>query len=281
MKYSRNYPFLTASLSTNNFVSIKPQLETKFIYNSKSPKRTNNKKKNQNQEIINQPISMEEMASLKNHLSFEEESISTVPSIDPMIEEEEEEDDDDDSDFSFVISSSDMFNDKFPNITADELFSHGKILPVYPVFGNSRSFKREEIEVSDTASVSHPANSEFCDWVPKSAPTSPERCRKSRSTGSTRKWLFHDFLLGGRSHSDGKQKFIFLNKDGDNKKKEKEITEVKEKDMAKMYKAFYGNKAEKKKEKEKGKRKSYLPYVGFFGGGLNSNEGFTRSSYPF
>lgn len=49
----------------------------------------------------------------------------------------------------------------------------------------------------------------YCPWSPGwSAAASPARCRKSGSTGSVLRWRPR---LIGRSQSDGKEKFVFLN----------------------------------------------------------------------
>ncbi|CAO1948411.1 unnamed protein product [Urochloa humidicola] len=54
----------------------------------------------------------------------------------------------------------------------------------------------------------------YCLWAPgggqASAPASPRRCRKSGSTGSVLRWRRISERLVGRSHSDGKEKFVFL-----------------------------------------------------------------------
>ncbi|PAN29342.1 hypothetical protein PAHAL_5G218100 [Panicum hallii] len=56
----------------------------------------------------------------------------------------------------------------------------------------------------------------YCLWAPgggpalESAPASPRRCRKSGSTGSVLRWRRISERLVGRSHSDGKEKFVFL-----------------------------------------------------------------------
>lgn len=57
-----------------------------------------------------------------------------------------------------------------------------------------------------------PAES-YCLWAPggqSPAPASPRRCRKSGSTGSVLRWRRISDRLVGRSHSDGKEKFVFL-----------------------------------------------------------------------
>jgi len=52
----------------------------------------------------------------------------------------------------------------------------------------------------------------YCLWAPGGgqAPPSPRRCRKSGSTGSVLRWRRISDRLVGRSHSDGKEKFVFL-----------------------------------------------------------------------
>jgi len=52
----------------------------------------------------------------------------------------------------------------------------------------------------------------YCPWSPGwSAAASPARCKKSGSTGSVLRWRPR---LVGRSQSDGKEKFVFLNTTG-------------------------------------------------------------------
>ncbi|KAL6614794.1 hypothetical protein ACP70R_037064 [Stipagrostis hirtigluma subsp. patula] len=53
----------------------------------------------------------------------------------------------------------------------------------------------------------------YCLWAPggqSSASASPRQCRKSGSTGSVLRWRRISERLVGRSHSDGKEKFVFL-----------------------------------------------------------------------
>lgn len=142
----------------------------------------------------------------------------------------------------------------------------------------------------------------YCVWTPKSAKPSPGRCKKSNSTGSSssKKWKLLDLLR--RSHSDGKDSFVFLTPSSSSssstssasasvwsslgKKKEARVENSKDqsskvagKPKAKgigisgdggekkvsAHEAFYVRNRELKKGD---KRKSYLPYrqdlVGFF-----------------
>ncbi|KAL6609400.1 hypothetical protein ACP70R_039369 [Stipagrostis hirtigluma subsp. patula] len=114
----------------------------------------------------------------------------------------------------------------------------GRIGPVYPVFGRPRSPPGLE-EDPATATVRVPLGQllleerggagapsrqsddgeldgvpaeTYCLWSPGGSPalasqSSPARCRKSGSTGSVLRWRQR---LIGRSHSDGKEKFVFL-----------------------------------------------------------------------
>jgi hypothetical protein len=90
--------------------------------------------------------------------------------------------------------------------------------------GRSASARRAWQEEDDDASGGGGAGDEdlegvppesYCLWAPggggqSSAPASPRRCRKSGSTGSVLRWRRISDRLVGRSHSDGKEKFVFL-----------------------------------------------------------------------
>ncbi|GJM89840.1 hypothetical protein PR202_ga06062 [Eleusine coracana subsp. coracana] len=132
---------------------------------------------------------------------------------------------------------------------ADELFADGRIRPFYyPVFGHGaaaqpthpsaaapprvrgqlgRLFLEESRErnssTSSTASTSssdggggglESASPEsYCLWTPGGSSSSsprPSPPRKSGSTGSMARWRRISELVVGRSHSDGKDKFIFF-----------------------------------------------------------------------
>ena len=115
------------------------------------------------------------------------------------------------------------------------------IVPVYPVFGRPpppppaasvdeqetatvrvplgrllleerdfRARQRDE-EGSGAGELEGVAPESYCLWAPgQSTPASPRRCRKSSSTGSVLRWRRISERLVGRSHSDGKEKFVFL-----------------------------------------------------------------------
>ncbi|XP_048558805.1 uncharacterized protein LOC125539402 [Triticum urartu] len=116
--------------------------------------------------------------------------------------------------------------------------------PVYLVFGRPRSPAEEEVEEdAGTATVRVPLRQllleergsssssgkrpdddggeddeldgvpveTYCLWSPGTSPSpspSPSRCQKSGSTGSVLRW--RQRLQVGRSQSDGKEKFVFL-----------------------------------------------------------------------
>ncbi|BAF18326.1 uncharacterized protein [Oryza sativa Japonica Group] len=88
------------------------------------------------------------------------------------------------------------------------------------------SFDRWSTSTSSSSSSSAPASDEggldgappesYCLWTPgagagsASASASPRPPRKSGSTGSMARWRRISELVVGRSHSDGKEKFLFL-----------------------------------------------------------------------
>ncbi|KAG8069675.1 hypothetical protein GUJ93_ZPchr0006g43608 [Zizania palustris] len=105
---------------------------------------------------------------------------------------------------------------------ADELFVHGHIVPTYPVFDrrlllDQYSDDIHEVEAAhekSTSTAAAPSVDSYCSWVPRSAPGSPgrvDRFPKSASTGESRRWRLRDLIsAGGRSRSDGRDKFAFL-----------------------------------------------------------------------
>jgi hypothetical protein len=114
---------------------------------------------------------------------------------------------------------------------ADDIFAHGRILPAYPVFDRRHLLLDRDRDDGDdgvatapaphphqVASTAPPSPDTYCAWAPRSAPGSPAReFPKSASTGDARRsWRLRDLVSGGgaagggRSHSDGKEKFRFL-----------------------------------------------------------------------
>ncbi|KQK09047.1 uncharacterized protein LOC100846091 [Brachypodium distachyon] len=193
----------------------------------------------------------------------------------------------------------------FPVLAADAC-----VVPVYPIFGRPPS-PGASVEEPETATVRMPlgrllleerdfrarqrddeeggglegvAPESYCLWAPgQSAPASPRRCRKSGSTGSVLRWRRISDRLVGRSHSDGKEKFVFLTAGSGPPKQQDEGEEeqggrkgdgvVGVGDRGWSYYGRGGGSG------GAGRRKSYLPYkqelVGLF-----ANVGGLRRSYP-
>lgn len=136
----------------------------------------------------------------------------------------------------------------------------------------------------------------YCLWAPggaASAPASPRpRCRKSGSTGSVLRWRRISDRLVGRSHSDGKEKFVFLNAPpgaalhppGPPGSKQDEQQEGSGKGDAApggvgwplMYYGRGGGAAG-----GSGRRRSYLPYKQELVGLFANVSGLRRSYHPF
>uniref|UniRef100_A0A0E0JV76 Uncharacterized protein n=1 Tax=Oryza punctata TaxID=4537 RepID=A0A0E0JV76_ORYPU len=118
-----------------------------------------------------------------------------------------------DFDFDFAFAPPVSAGELAP---ADDIFAHGRIVPAYPVFDR----RLLDLSPDDAAESAAPSADTYCAWTPRSAPGSPGRNRfpKSASTGgepssssSSRRWRLRDLVgAGGRSRSDGKDKFAFL-----------------------------------------------------------------------
>ncbi|KAL0924545.1 hypothetical protein M5K25_005383 [Dendrobium thyrsiflorum] len=238
------------------------------------------------------------------------QKISAAPPAAASASPENVDDNDDDNfEFAFMVGN----QETHPSITADEIFSEGRIRPIYPVF-NRDLLLADDVEKScrqpllqlliedRDASISHASSSlghdlegiptaSYCVWKPGSA-QSPGTVPKSSSTGSSRRRRIRDFVVG-RSHSDGKEKFMFLAAEekksiekemtadeGKRKGKEKKATEL---DLLTAHRIFYGksgNGSTARSGYATG-RKSYLPYkpeiVGFFA----RVNGISRAHHPF
>ncbi|MFS7939944.1 hypothetical protein Hanom_Chr05g00457831 [Helianthus anomalus] len=141
-------------------------------------------------------------------------------------EKEEEEGDEEEFEFAVVCR-----NPSLSPVSADEIFSNGEILPRYPLFDRSLllndvvSDQSDKISVTESVrqplgklfreereSASCTTSSEadnlagvtpgtYCIWKPKEE--SPDRCKKSNSTGNTSKrWRLRNLLQ--RSNSDSR-----------------------------------------------------------------------------
>ncbi|CAK9182743.1 unnamed protein product [Ilex paraguariensis] len=249
-------------------------------------------------------------------------------------EQEEPDEEDGDEDFSFVCN---VAVDPSSPISADDIFRNGEIRPVFPLFNqdlllllsdhedvdsdktyNSRlrphrrpPLKKVFIETDDTPlppsssesdDIDGVADGPYCAWSKgKVIEASPEVCKKSNSTGFSKLWRFGDFA--NRSHSDGRDAFVFLNNTTTTKaatsvKREEKVAEKKpEKIKTGELKANVngvggGEKIKKAKKKvvkaetsslsaymknramDEDRRKSYLPYrPGLLGSSLTSTAG--------
>ncbi|KAG6477925.1 uncharacterized protein LOC122021506 [Zingiber officinale] len=200
-----------------------------------------------------------------------------------------DDDSSDDSDFAFAVGDS----DELSSADADEIFFGGRMLPVYPIFNRDLlpdPTTEEDAEAAEqipirqlllrdpapplTSSTKAPeAAGEFCAWTPND-------CRKSASTGSSRRWRLRDLMMG-RSHSDGKEKFVFLEAEPpaptrpaakekkasagaspartEPRKAAKKVMRVAEMDMATAHRLFYA-KGSGSDQAVKGPQRSFLPY---------------------
>jgi hypothetical protein len=135
----------------------------------------------------------------------------------------------------------------------------------------------------------------YCLWAPggqaASAPASPRRCRKSGSTGSVLRWRRISDRLVGRSHSDGKEKFVFLTAPAGpeppppSNKEEEEVggggggsNRVRDGGGAAHQLRYYGRGGA---GGGGSRRRSYLPYKQELVGLFANVSGLRRSYHPF
>ncbi|CAM0953735.1 unnamed protein product [Alopecurus aequalis] len=170
-----------------------------------------------------------EGAAVQNLREDPDENTSPAPS--------EDEDEEQDGDFTFAAAT---------RLPGGGAFGDGRVIgQLYPVFGRPRSPPPAQPSDEEDATVrvplgqlllaerrsSSPSRHQqpddddddgdgvgeldgvpaetYCLWSPGTSPSpSPSRCPKSGSTGSVLRW--RQRLQVGRSHSDGKEKFVFL-----------------------------------------------------------------------
>ncbi|KAJ8451636.1 hypothetical protein Cgig2_018270 [Carnegiea gigantea] len=240
-----------------------------------------------------------------------EEFDKTLTLQEAQTDDDEDEDEDEESvssDFEFSFAGA---GDTSSPVSAEEIFQNGQIRPIFP-FNVDDKFDEattsygppvRKLFVQSSPESDDIAEGPYCAWssseksAAKAPAPAPEMSRKSNSTGFSKLWRFRDLLV--RSHSDGKDAFVFLTtgkgeeKSTDmasEKKVKREKIRVERKECAtttlrgetknnkkekgkekSAYEVFYG-----KREKKTGKGKSYLPYkqdlVGFF---TNVNGPFT------
>ncbi|KAK1363317.1 putative Membrane-associated kinase regulator [Heracleum sosnowskyi] len=80
-------------------------------------------------------------------------------------------------------------------------------LPLRKLFSEERERDSPSCSSSEADELDRVPAEMYCVWKPKTAEKSPENCKKSNSTGSSKRWKFRDFL---RSNSEGKDSFVFL-----------------------------------------------------------------------
>ncbi|XP_073131094.1 uncharacterized protein [Henckelia pumila] len=234
----------------------------------------------------------------------EEERKEIVKDHDNGEDEEEEEE------FSFVC-----LDGVSSPIAAEDAFFDGKIRPVFPLFNRDLFFSGDEpgslqledlpskppvkkvfVETNDSREVTSSAagNDEIlgpcCEWANRKAvEVSPETCKKSNSTGFSKLWRFKELM--GRSNSDGRDTFVFLNNGGGG------ATSTKAENIAvgvkvKAVKVRKGGKSKtaslsahevylKSKAKEEEKRRSYLPYRPELMGFFTNASGLSKNVHPF
>lgn len=80
-------------------------------------------------------------------------------------------------------------------------------LPLRKLFSEERERDSPSCSSSEADELDRVPAEMYCVWKPKTAEKSPENCKKSNSTGSSKRWKFRDLL---RSNSEGKDSFVFL-----------------------------------------------------------------------
>ncbi|XP_073282824.1 uncharacterized protein [Primulina huaijiensis] len=222
---------------------------------------------------------------------------------------EDEEEEEEEEEFSFMCGEGDT-----SPIAAEDAFLNGKIRPVFPLFNRDLFFSGDEpdflqleslpskppvknvfVETRDSGEMtsSSTRNDDIlgpcCEWSNRKAvEVSPETCKKSNSTGFSKLWRFKELM--GRSNSDGRDTFVFLNNGGSPPTKVDNISAGVKATAVKVRKGGKSKTASlsahevylKSKAKEEEKRRSYLPYrpelMGFF---TNANSGLSKNIHPF
>ncbi|XP_075503975.1 uncharacterized protein LOC142541303 [Primulina tabacum] len=222
---------------------------------------------------------------------FQEEEIEKETTANHDEGEEEE--------FSFTCGAADM-----SPIAAEDAFINGQIKAISPLFDRDLFSTHDELDsLHENLPTKPPVKKIFVETkdsgeltsanagigARKAVEVSPEVCKKSNSTGFSKIWRFKDFL--GRSNSDGRDAFVFLN-DNSHAPPMMEASEKggEERVERKLPKAKKGKTASlsahevylRSKAKDDEKRRSYLPYrpelMGFF---TNVNSGLSKNVHPY
>ncbi|XP_057517051.1 uncharacterized protein LOC130798179 [Amaranthus tricolor] len=150
-------------------------------------------------------------------------------------EEEIKNSEDEESEFEFAILSGE---DNSPPISADEIFSNGKIKPMFHVFNTDLiyGYGRYEYDYKNGASpqtlglplrkllqesqngngksssqaddLNGVPSGTFCVWTPRKKGEVMKMRKRSKSTGSSKRWRIKDLLktINGNDHRDEKKK---------------------------------------------------------------------------
>ncbi|KAL3644518.1 hypothetical protein CASFOL_009698 [Castilleja foliolosa] len=192
------------------------------------------------------------------------------------------------------------------SIAAEDVFINGQMKPVFPLFNRVLSFSGEDlfslqenlptkppvknifVETNVQATTSSGSGGDeivgpYCEWSSRKTveASSDQVCKKSNSTGFSKIFRIRERV--GRSNSDGKDAFVFLNNGGGHAAAPAEEKAVKIKKSSKTtslsaHEVYLRSKA----QSDERLRRSYLPYrpdlVGFF---TNVNVGLTKNVHPF
>ncbi|XP_022893182.1 uncharacterized protein LOC111407750 [Olea europaea var. sylvestris] len=179
-------------------------------------------------------------------------------------------------------------------IAAEDAFINGQIKPIFPFFNQDSKIlyenlpvrpavKKVFIEKKDGEKSSSSGNDDIKVVEVEASAPSPARevCTKSNSTGFSKTWRFKDSM--GRSNSDGRDAFVFLNNSNTPPPSSAKVNgKVKNSKKSKTASFSAHEVYLKSKAKEEGHRRSYLPYrTGLMGFFTNLNGGITRNVNPF
>ncbi|KAJ8464134.1 hypothetical protein OPV22_026686 [Ensete ventricosum] len=191
---------------------------------------------------------------------------------------EDEDGDDSSEEFEFTFAVRNPDTKTF--VAADEIFYGGRIIPAYPLFNRDLLFPLSAadepaavegmaVQIPLGQLLSEERGTELSTAEECRAPK-PDPCKKSASTGSSLRWRLRDMMVG-RSHSDGKEKFVFLEaappspgrslkaaKSAGGGKGAKNDGRVAATDVATAHRLYYGKGASEKAVR--GPRRSFLPY---------------------
>lgn len=218
---------------------------------------------------------------------------------------EDDEEEEEEEEFSFMCGEGDA-----SPIAAEDAFFNGKIRPVFPLFNRDFFFSGDEpysfqteslpskppvkkvfVETEDSGEMTSPSRrtddilGPCCEWSNRKVVevSSPETCKKSNSTGFSKLWRFKELM--GRSNSDGRDTFVFLNNGGAPPTKADNISagvKVRKCGRSRTASSSAHEVYLKNKAKDEEKRRSYLPYrpelMGFF---TNANSGLSKNVHPF